>query len=235
MDQGKIEGLEGFYDPLWNLGQIIGWAETRSPYVVDALSDSTPLMASRDHSIPPGLAHELSVDFAKVAALVHAVPYYESPLSGRTEEVLFTVLRAFQSGALVASGRRNGSGDNEEISKLTWGGVLIREGLDGQICVTPRSARFSAWSNIRVDREQVLASFPAPPQQPRISTKEIDAAYKKRVQDFLARNEQASRDEDEVWCVQMGFGREAARDLRKNLAPPEWQKPGRPKKKAPNK
>jgi hypothetical protein len=63
----SAHNLEGFKDVFWNLGQIVAWVETRSPFPVDALSDSTKELARRDHSMPAGIPH-YAAEFADRSA-----------------------------------------------------------------------------------------------------------------------------------------------------------------------
>ena len=61
------------------------------------------------------------------------------------------------------------------------------------------------------------------------STSEIELAYRKRIEEFRDK-EPPSREDDERYCKDtFGIGQTRARELRKQLAPPEWKKRGRRK------
>jgi hypothetical protein len=61
------------------------------------------------------------------------------------------------------------------------------------------------------------------------STPEIELAYRKRIEEFRDK-EPPSREDDERYCKDtFGIGQTRARELRKQLAPPEWKKRGRRK------
>src|SRR6516165_8428873 len=87
--------LEGFKDVFWNLGQVVAWVETRSPFPVDALSDSTKDLARRDHSMPPGLPH-YAAEFADRSADENGLARIKPPFQS-ADDVRRAVLRSFQS------------------------------------------------------------------------------------------------------------------------------------------
>jgi hypothetical protein len=58
---------------------------------------------------------------------------------------------------------------------------------------------------------------------------DVEAAYEERVKTYLGKKP-PSRIDDEKWAKeQFGLGVTKARDLRRNLAPPDWREPGRRK------
>jgi hypothetical protein len=60
---------------------------------------------------------------------------------------------------------------------------------------------------------------------------DLEAVYKQRIDTYLGKKP-PTRIDDEKWVKeQFGLGVKKARDLRRNLAPPEWRKPGRRKSK----
>jgi hypothetical protein len=58
--------------------------------------------------------------------------------------------------------------------------------------------------------------------------RELKAAYKERIETYRGK-EPPSRTDDEQWAKENFLTRTKARDLRRELAPPEWRKPGRRK------
>ncbi|MCA1527340.1 hypothetical protein [Bradyrhizobium yuanmingense] len=155
--------LEGFADVFWNLGQLVAWVETRSPFPVDALSDSTSRLAKRDHSMPPGLPHFAS-EVAQRSADEHGLAVVKSPFNS-IDQVRTTVLRAFQAGSLVASGQRLGSFEREVISQIEWVDLTLDDNLEGNMTVRHREGFRPAWTDVRVKSADVLALFPAPEAQ----------------------------------------------------------------------
>jgi hypothetical protein len=65
----------------------------------------------------------------------------------------------------------------------------------------------------------------------KVSLREVEAAYKQRIKTYCGK-EHPSRTDDEQWTKKnFNLTRTKARDLRRKLAPPEWRKPGRRKRK----
>jgi hypothetical protein len=156
--------LEGFKDVFWNLGQIVAWVETRSPFPVDALSDSTRELARRDHSMPPGLPH-FAAEFADRCADENGLGKIKSPFQS-TDEVRRAVLRSFQSNLLTASGQPRGSFDREPINSLEWADLTIDDSLAGEMTVRHREGYVAAWTDVRVKGEDVISAFPMPAARP---------------------------------------------------------------------
>src|SRR6266480_4730362 len=97
-----IGELEGFKDEYWNLGQVVAWVKTRSRYVVDAYSDSTPILAHRNNSINPSFP-EFAEEFD--ARCAERFGYAQFVSSFANDELMYlSILRAFQAGKLEASG-----------------------------------------------------------------------------------------------------------------------------------
>jgi hypothetical protein len=66
-------------------------------------------------------------------------------------------------------------------------------------------------------------------QQARPDFKQIKEAYSLRVKDCQDKGIQPSRHDDEKWFKgKFGVKRDEARDIRRELAPADWQDPGRP-------
>src|SRR4029077_17633547 len=128
--------LEGFKDVFWNLGQIVAWVETRSPFPVDALSDSTKDLARRDHSMPAGLPH-YAAEVTDRSADENGLARIKSPFQS-TEDVRRAVWRSFQSGLLTASGQRRGLCDREPITSLEWADLTIADSFAGEMTVMHR-------------------------------------------------------------------------------------------------
>lgn len=160
----SAHGLEGCRDVFWNLGQVIAWVETRSPFPVDALSDSTPELARRDHSMLAGLPHFAS-EMADRSADENGLTKIKSPFQS-IDEVRRVVLRSFQSGALAASGERRGSIGRETIPPLEWADLTIADSLSGEMIVHHREGVVPAWTDVRVKGSEVMAAFPMPAATP---------------------------------------------------------------------
>lgn len=156
--------LEGFKDVFWNLGQIVAWVETRSPFPVDALSDSTKDLAGRDHSMPSGLPH-FAAEVADSCADENGLARTKSPFQS-VNDVRRAVLRSFQSGLLAASGQRRGSFDREPITPLEWADLTMDDSLAGEMTVRHRDGFVEAWTSVRVKRDDVISAFPMPVAQP---------------------------------------------------------------------
>ena len=156
--------LEGFKDVFWNLGQIVAWVETRSPFPVDALSNSTSALARRNHSMPPGLPH-YAAEFADRCADESGLARKKSPFQS-VDDVRRAVLRSFQSGLLTASGQRRGSSDREPITPLEWADLTMDDSLAGEMTVRHRDGAVEAWTDVRVKGDDVISAFPMPAAQP---------------------------------------------------------------------
>jgi hypothetical protein len=141
-------GLEGCRDVFWNLGQVIAWVETRSPFHVDGLSDSTPELTRRDHSMPAGLPQ-------LVTEVADRLSSFKSH-----NDVRSAVLRSFQSGLLTASGQRRGSFDREPITPLEWADLNMDYNLSGGVTLRHRDGFVEAWNHVRVKGDDVRAAFP---------------------------------------------------------------------------
>jgi hypothetical protein len=156
--------LEGFKDVFWNLGQIVAWVETRSPFPVDALSDSTKDLARRDHSMPAGLPH-FAAELADRSADENGLARIKS-LFRSVDDVRRAVLRSFQSGLLTASGQRRGSFDREPITPLEWADLTMDDSLAGEMTVRHRDGFVEAWTDVRVKGDDVISAFPMPAARP---------------------------------------------------------------------
>jgi hypothetical protein len=227
------DAADGFHDVSWNLGQVIAWVETRSPHAVDALSDITSAMASRDHSMPPGIPH-YAAEFASRAAEPHCADY-TGPMIGKPEEVRIALLRAFQSNKLKGSGRRAGSESRENIPALEWQDLTIDEDTAGEIVVRGKNVNFAAWVGVRVDREDLLNLFQpasiAPAEEVGAPCVE-DVVYREWIELHQGQIPPSrNADRDHLRAHFPSITQERIRTLRRELAPREWTKPGRPKKK----
>ena len=149
--------LEGFNDVFWNLGQIIAWVETRSPFPVDALSDSTRYLARREHSMPAGLPH-FATEFAERRSEASGLARGPSPYPS-IDDVRRAVLRSLQAG-LPSSGQRRGSFDREPIPRLEWADLTIDDSMAGEMTVRHRHGAAAAWTDVRVLKHDVLSAFP---------------------------------------------------------------------------
>ena len=156
--------LEGFKDVFWNLGQIVAWVETRSPFPVDALSDSTKGLARRDHSMPAGLPH-FAAELADRSADENGLARIKSPFQF-VDDVRRAVLRSFQSGLLTASGQRRGCFDREPIAPLEWADLTMDDSLAGEMTVRHRDGAVEAWTDVRVKKDDVISTFPMPAVRP---------------------------------------------------------------------
>jgi hypothetical protein len=148
--------LEGFNDPNWNLGQIIAWAWTRSPFPVDALS-TTEGFERRHHSMPPGLPH-FALEYAQRCEK-------ENGLKARQhfadlDQVRLALLRIFQSGRLSASGHHIESNERRTINVLDWADLVIGEGLTGELIVRRRGDGQAGWHDVLVQKHELLKVFP---------------------------------------------------------------------------
>ncbi|MFK4582900.1 hypothetical protein [Bradyrhizobium ottawaense] len=155
--------LVGFDDVFWNLGQVLAWVETRSPFAVDALSDSSPELSGREHSFPSGLPH-----FASEIAASNAKENGHAPLPSpfrSLDEVRRVVLRSLQLGTLKASGQRRGSTAREQITTLDWADLVISDNVYGEMSVHRHPAFPIEWHDVRVLRDEVLSAFPPPPSR----------------------------------------------------------------------
>jgi hypothetical protein len=168
----KAHGLDGFADVFWNLGQVLAWVWTRSPFPVDAYSNSSKEMASRDHSAHPDLpfdapkiAHRGS-DENGLPRKIH--PYADFDGARRA------MLLSLQSGELIASGQPNTSLMRETIDSLMWADMAIDPSFSGEMIVRHRDDVIAWWKNVRVRRDDVLKCFPA---DVRVSTFEQDPAF----------------------------------------------------------
>jgi hypothetical protein len=155
--------LEGFKDVFWNLGQVVAWVETRSPFPVDALSDSTQDLARRDHSMPAGLPH-YAAEFADRSAEQNGLARVKSPFQS-IDDVRRVVLRSFQSGELAASGQRRGSFEREPIPSLEWADLTIEDSSEGEMIVKHRERSLAAWNDVRVKGAEVVSAFAVPLEQ----------------------------------------------------------------------
>lgn len=160
----SANNLEGFKDVFWNLGQIVAWVETRSPFPVDALSNSTRELARRDHSMPPGIPH-YAAEWADRCADENGLARIKSPFE-TVDDVRRAVLRSFQSGLLAASGQRRGSFDREPITPLEWADLTMDDSLAGEMTVRHRDGFVEDWTDVRVKRDDVISAFPMPAAQP---------------------------------------------------------------------
>jgi len=156
----SANNLEGFKDVFWNLGQIVAWVETRSPFPVDALSDSTKELARRDHSMPQGIPH-FAAEWADRCADENGLARIKLPFQS-ADDVRRVVLRGFQSGLLAASGQRRGSFDREPITPLEWADLTMDDSLAGEMTVRHRDGFVQAWTDVRVKSDEVLSAFPMP-------------------------------------------------------------------------
>jgi hypothetical protein len=151
-----ISELEGFKDEFWNLGQVVAWVNTRSPYVIDAYSDSTPTLAQRNNSIHPGFP-EFAKEFDARCAERFGYVQFASPFAN--DELLYlSILRAFQTGQLEASGQRN-DGSRERISEIEWADLVIGRALTGEIAVKQFNRSTAAWHDVRVRRSSILCAY----------------------------------------------------------------------------
>jgi len=151
--------LEGFDDVYWNVGQVLAWAQTRSPFSVDTLSDSTPELARRDYSMPSGLPH-FAADLADTFAEDNGLQRIERPFNSDSE-VRRAVLRSFQAGTLTASGQRQLWLVREPIPPLEWADLVMDDNASGPVIIRHREGHAAAWHDVRVHREDVLKCFPA--------------------------------------------------------------------------
>jgi hypothetical protein len=237
-----ISELEGFKDEFWNLGQVVAWVNTRSPYVVDAYSDSTPTLAQRNNSIHPGFP-EFAEEFDARCAERFGYVQFVSPFAN--DELLYlSILRAFQTGQLEASGQRN-DGSRESISEIEWAALVIGRALTGEIAVKQFNQSTAAWHDVRVRRSSILCAYEGPNapvnrqmiaeghRNPAKHPKqgELEAAYRRRIEEFRGKSP-PSRADDGNWIKStFGIPKSRARQLRKSLAPPEWTDRGRRKNK----
>jgi hypothetical protein len=153
----ECHGLEGFNDPIWNLGQIVAWIWTRSPFPVDALSSETECLASRNHSMQPGIPH-LALEFAQRCANENGLEQIR-PQFADLDQVCLTLLRSFKAGKLSASGRHIESNGRKTIDVLDWADLVIGEGLTGELIVRHRGTGHAAWNDVIVERDLVLKVF----------------------------------------------------------------------------
>src|SRR5258708_2605745 len=98
-------GLDGFEDAFWNLGQVLAWIETRSPFAVDMLSD-TDALSKRSHSMPPTMPHH-AADWAAHCAEQYGYPQFASPYSD-AQQIYLAALRHFQSGQFLSWRQESG-------------------------------------------------------------------------------------------------------------------------------
>ena len=152
--------LEGFKDVFWNLGQVVAWVETRSPFPVDALSDSTKDLAKRDHSMPAGLPH-WAAQIADESADDNGLTRTKSPFQSASD-VRRAVLRSLQSGLLTASGQRRGSLDREPINPLDWVDLTMDDNLEVNDRKTPRRLCVDGLQRCPSRRDDVISAFPMP-------------------------------------------------------------------------
>jgi hypothetical protein len=165
----SANGLEGFNDVFWNMGQVVAWAETRSPFSVDAYSNSSKEFAQRDHSILPGLPH-FAAEYAERCADRAGIAKIKL-----LEDVRTAVLRRLQSGLLVASGKRPGGCHREQITSLEWADLTLDDSLAGEMTVRHREGGAEAWNDVRIKREDLISAFPFPMFEPSTSTTSFDA------------------------------------------------------------
>ena len=157
--------LEGFKDVFWNLGQVVAWVQTRSPFPVDALSDSTQDLARRDHSWPPGFPH-FAAQFADRSADQNGLARVKSPVQS-IDDACRAVLRSLQSGGLAASGQRRGSFERVPIPSLEWADLTIEDSFRGEVIVRHREGYPAAWwGDIRIRGADVVSAFAVPSAQP---------------------------------------------------------------------
>lgn len=140
--QDETSGREGYHDVFWNLGQLIAWVSTGSPDAVDALSNSTPNMTKRSHSITSGM------------------PLLTMKRDEDLDHVFGQVLRSLQSGSLTASGTRSLGYPRETIPPLEWVDLAFDPNFDGEMFVRHREGQRALWCDVRVPRDQVLKCFP---------------------------------------------------------------------------
>jgi hypothetical protein len=155
--------LEGFKDVFWNLGQVVAWVETRSPFPVDALSDSTQDLARRDHSMRACVPH-YAAEFADRSADQNGLARVKSPFQS-IDDVRRAVLRSFQSGELAASGQWRDSSLREPIPSLDWADLTIEDSFKGEMIVRHRDGSLTPWKDIRVKGAEVVSAFAVPSAQ----------------------------------------------------------------------
>jgi hypothetical protein len=156
--------LTGFNDVFWNMGQVVAWVETRSPFPVDALSDSSKDLAQRDHSMPAGIPH-FAAELADRNADENGLSRIKSPFES-TDDVRRAVIRRLQAGLLAASGQRRGSFEREPISDLEWTDLTIDDSFAGEMIVRHREGSVAAWTDVRIKADDVISAFPVPADQP---------------------------------------------------------------------
>jgi hypothetical protein len=157
----SANNLDGFKDVFWNLGQIVAWVWTGSPFPVDALSNSTEDMARRDRSMPPSLPH-YAAEYADMCADENGLARITSPFQS-IDDVFRALLRSFQSGAMTASGQRSISSRREPIPAMEWAGLTIADSIVGEMIIRQREGHDAAWHDVRVQRDEVLRAFPTGP------------------------------------------------------------------------
>ncbi|WP_407174551.1 hypothetical protein [Bradyrhizobium sp. STM 3562] len=106
---------------------------------------------------------------------------------------------------------------------------------DDRVFDDDHAGRRTKWFDVRIDQPGSFFEWlrgQAPAKTPERSTLEqVEATYLQRIQEHRGKKN-PSRDEDVKWLQQkFGIDRTTARDIRKRLAPPEWQDPGAPRKK----
>jgi hypothetical protein len=167
----SANGLEGFNDVFWNMGQVLAWTETRSPFSVDAYSNSSKELAQRDHSIPSGLPH-FAAEYAERCADEVGIAKIKL-----LEDVRRAVLRTLQSGLLVASGQRPGSFDREQMTSLEWADLTLDDNLAGEMTVRHREGEAVVWKDVRIRGEDLISAFPFPMFERCTSSNTSDEAH----------------------------------------------------------
>jgi hypothetical protein len=149
--------LEGFNDPNWNLGQIIAWVWSRSPFPVDALS-TTEGFEERHHSMPPGIPH-FALEYAHRCEKENGLKQTRQQFAD-LDQVNLALLRRFQSGQLSASGHHIDSNERKTINVLDWADLVIGEGLTGELIVRRRGDGHATWRKVLVEKHELLKVFP---------------------------------------------------------------------------
>jgi hypothetical protein len=224
----ECHGLEGFKDPFWNLGQVLAWAETRSPFAADMLSDSGAL-SKRSHSMPPTMP-QYAADWAAQCAEQYSYAQFASPFSD-AKEIYLTALRHFQSGNLLAFRSEAGFAEPKPMSGTDWMNLEIGEDVYGEVVILSRGASRATYRDVRVERAAALKVFePAPDNETKADPgNDHVTVYCAWIAQNIVQDKKPSRNECLAHMRETfpGIEESLVRALRRNHAPDAWKDKGR--------
>ncbi len=156
----EVTPPDPFAEPDWNLAQVTAWAYFRDADAVGRASN-----AYAGQRLWSRLDLTIEDQWRQASDADHPPPCFAT-----LDEALRDIVLKGREGLLPGMAYKDGAGERVRLPTDAWIGVRIADEPSGHLVLAPTGERGSTWTNVMIERDSIVAAWPARPTDSEATT-----------------------------------------------------------------